>query len=188
GARLRGAASSGWRIGNGASRDGPIAIRHSLFAIRGAEGARRHPMRRAVLRAVVVLLLAGGLHAVRVPPAGLAQRVTCASFPNQSAAQSAYRENPARLHHLDPERTGFACSSLPCPCDPMPVRPVADLSGALLTLDDLPPGWAEAPAMTMDGGGGPGLCGRADGGQGDDDGDEPQVRFRRGPAGAFVSE
>jgi hypothetical protein len=51
----------------------------------------------------------------------LAQRVTCASFPNQAAAQSAYRRDPVGLTHLDADRDGIACESLRGTCDKVPV-------------------------------------------------------------------
>ena len=53
------------------------------------------------------------------PAATLAQSggATCGSFPNQAAAQAAYRANPAALGGLDRDRDGVVCESLPCPCD-----------------------------------------------------------------------
>jgi len=45
-------------------------------------------------------------------------QASCSSFPNQAAAQAAYRANPAALASLDRDHDGVACESLPCPCDP----------------------------------------------------------------------
>lgn len=71
-------------------------------------------MRAGVMAAWLLLLLG-------VWPLGaMAQsgQVSCSSFPNQAAAQAAYRANPAALASLDRDRDGVACESLPCPCDP----------------------------------------------------------------------
>lgn len=43
---------------------------------------------------------------------------SCSSFPNQAAAQAAFRANPAGNRGLDRDHDGVACESLPCPCDP----------------------------------------------------------------------
>jgi endonuclease YncB( thermonuclease family) len=64
-------------------------------------------------------LVAPGPVSVLSPVA--AQRVTCSSFPNQAAAQAAYRADPIGLSRLDGDNDGIACEALPCPCDRTPV-------------------------------------------------------------------
>lgn len=133
----------------------------------------------ALLMGLLCASLAGGAADVS------AQAVSCESFPNQSAAQGVYRQNPAGLRHLDPDNLGIACRALRCPCDFMPVQRPRDLSAALLTAADLPPGWREsAPAPANDGG--LPLCGEDLGGG---DGDTaPSVRFQRGAGGPVLTQ
>ena len=54
-----------------------------------------------------------------------AARHTCANYPNQAAAQRAYRADPRGLAGLDADRDGIACENLPGPFDLVPVRLVA---------------------------------------------------------------
>lgn len=51
-----------------------------------------------------------------------AARHTCANYPNQAAAQRAYRADPIGLAGLDADRDGIACENLPGPFDRVPVR------------------------------------------------------------------
>lgn len=51
------------------------------------------------------------------------QRVTCADFPSQAAAQAAYRADPVGLKHLDRDGDGIACESNRGPFDRTPVPP-----------------------------------------------------------------
>ncbi len=138
------------------------------------------PARALVIATLLVVMLGDAVvwGGVRTP----AQTVSCETFPNQSAAQGAYRQNPVGLRHLDPDRAGVACRTLPCPCDFELVRPVLDLSDAVLTLADLPPGWsAMAPGMS---GSGFRICGEEQGPSGN--GDAVEVRFQRSQSGPFV--
>jgi hypothetical protein len=54
-----------------------------------------------------------------------AARHTCAKYPNQAAAQRAYRADPVDLAGLDADRDGIACENLPGSFDRVPVRLVA---------------------------------------------------------------
>jgi|GEM_PF-5406450 len=54
----------------------------------------------------------------------------CSDFPNQAAAQQAYRANPQGLASLDGDRDGIACERLPCPCDRTPVPRPARMRGS----------------------------------------------------------
>jgi endonuclease YncB( thermonuclease family) len=82
-------------------------------------------MRRVPVVLVAVVFVTGwALWGVAPPWAGgavAAQRVTCSSFPNQAAAQAAYRADPIGLSRLDGDNDGIACEALPCPCDRTPV-------------------------------------------------------------------
>lgn len=59
--------------------------------------------------------------ALAPPSVGAGQRATCASFATQSAAQAAYRADPARYAELDRDRDGVVCEANRCPCDRDPV-------------------------------------------------------------------
>src|SRR5205807_2521990 len=86
-----------------ASRSGSPAMRRTLTVL---------PL------AILALVLAAQF---RLAAPALAQRVTCASFATQAAAQAAYRANPTGLAHLDADHDGIACESNRCPCDRDPV-------------------------------------------------------------------
>ncbi len=55
-----------------------------------------------------------------VSPSAQAQPAQCGDFATQSAAQTAFRADPAALRHLDPDGNGIICQDLPCPCDRVP--------------------------------------------------------------------
>lgn len=82
-------------------------------------------MRRVAVALAAMVFVTGWVLWGVVPPwhAGVvaAQRVTCSSFPNQAAAQAAYRADPIGLSRLDGDNDGIACEALPCPCDRTPV-------------------------------------------------------------------
>lgn len=71
-------------------------------------------------RLLVLLALAVALGSVLGDEAS-AQQARCRDYPNQAAAQTAYRANPAGLRHLDRAHDGVACARRPCPCDKVPV-------------------------------------------------------------------
>jgi hypothetical protein len=60
--------------------------------------------------------------AVAPAPAAEAARHLCINYPNQAAAQRAYRADPVGLAGLDADRDGIACETLPPPRDLVPVR------------------------------------------------------------------
>lgn len=134
-------------------------------------------------RALSIVVLVGFITVLYLPIVARAQAPSCANYPNQSAAQSAYRGNPFSLRVLDPG-DGFACSDLACPCDPNPVlRPAdpVDPTPSLLTLADLPAGWNERPSAAQ-----------ATMGAVDDQNDigsiTARAEFARGVAGPFLSQ
>ena len=53
-------------------------------------------------------------------PVSPLSRLSCATFPNQAAAQLVFRGNPLDAAQLDENGNGIACEWLPCPCDGRP--------------------------------------------------------------------
>ncbi len=82
-------------------------------------------MRRLWVALAIVAVGAGwalwGVAPSHLAGVAAAQRVICSSFPNQAAAQAAYRADPIGLSRLDGDNDGIACEALPCPCDRTPV-------------------------------------------------------------------
>jgi hypothetical protein len=71
---------------------------------------------RAVTAALLVILAA-----LLLPASPAAALETCASYPSQAAAQSAYGANPIGLANLDRDQDGIACESNKAPKDTTPV-------------------------------------------------------------------
>ena len=92
--------------------------------------------------------------ALSLPPddaVATAQRVSCSNYPNQAAAQAAYRANAAGLTQLDRDDDGVACEDNSPPCDleevvwaGVTVRTPRDVSGPCRTVST-PPAAVEAP-------------------------------------------
>jgi hypothetical protein len=79
---------------------------------------------RGLIR-VALVMLGMALWWLVFPAEVHAARHTCANYPNQAAAQRAYRADPIGLRGLDADRDGIACEMLPGPFDLVPVRLVA---------------------------------------------------------------